>query len=116
MKYLVAMLAILLLTTNVFWIYNALDKGVTTDHSRSAQTHADQTVATLLLLSNLLSLGQSYETVSANLEHLSDSILIKRKSDAIFVNSVVLIFNAGSLSAVKLLADLSSDEYDELEE
>ena len=115
MKYFLTILVILLVVTNMFWLYNALDKGMTADHSRSAQTQATKSIETLLLLNNLFSLGQGYESVSANLESKLNSSLIKNKSNAIFVDSVVLIFENRSLSAVKLLNDLTSKEYTELE-
>lgn len=115
MKYTVAILIILLIATNMFWLYNTLDKGITADHSRSAKAQSDKTVETLLMLNNLLALGQDYESVATKLEAEFVSSLIKRKSNAIVVDSIVLVFNERLLSAVKLLSDLSTQEYEKLE-
>lgn len=115
MKYIVVILIVLLVVTNIFWLYNALDKGVTSDHSLSAQVQNDKTIETLLLINNLLFLGQDYESVSTKLESELGEDLIKRKSSAIFVGSVILIFDDGLLNSVKLLNDVTTDEYDRLE-
>ncbi len=68
------------------------------------------------MLNNLFSTGQSYESISSELElELGGTVLVKRKTNAIFVDSVVLVFDAGSLTSVRLLNNLSSEEYDLLE-
>lgn len=68
MRYIIAILIILLIVTNLFWIYNAIDKGVTANHSASEQSEVEKSAQTLLLLNNLFSLGQDYENVLDKLE------------------------------------------------
>ena len=115
MKYIVTILIVLLLASNIFWLYNMLDKAVSADHSHSAQAYAEETIKALLQLNGALGLGQDYESVAAKLESEFRSRLIKKKSNAIFFDSVVLVFDGGTLSSVKLLDDLSSEESDALE-
>ncbi len=115
MKYTISILALLLIITNIFWVYSTLDNSLAADHSRLTQAHSNKTIETLLFISNSFSLGLDYKSVSRTIPSKFGSSLIKEKDNAIFINSVVLIFDDGLLSEVKLLNDLSSEEYDKLE-
>ena len=111
MKYILFGLAFLLLATNAFWIYNYADKITSLDHSRSAYTDQKEAVDTLLMVSNLLLLGQDYNNVLLAVEDISDPVLIKKRANAILVGPVVLFFEKGLLTSIKLLKDLTTEEF-----
>jgi len=101
--------------SNLFWLCNAIDKTVTINHSRSAYVKTERSIEVLLLLNNLVSLGQDYELVLSKLESELNPALVKHGSNTIFVDSVVLVFEDNSLTAVTLLDNLTSEEFNKLE-
>ena len=115
MKYALGILVILLVLTNAFWVYNAVDRGVTLSYARSSQIQQQKTIKTLLLLNNFFSLGEDYGSVAEKLGSNSDIGPTKKRKSAIFVGSVVLIFDNAKLSSVRLLDDLTSQEYEALD-
>ncbi|WP_017444198.1 hypothetical protein [Gayadomonas joobiniege] len=115
MKSIILILVLCLFVTNAFWLYNALDNGVSNDYSKQANMEKDSAVKTLLLLSNIFSKGQPLDEVLSRLNSYTSSNLIKVKSSAIFVNSVVLVFQNNVLDEIKLLSELTAEEYEQFE-
>lgn len=112
MKYILFGLVFLLLATNAFWAYNYADMITSLDHSRSSYASQKEAIDTLLMVSNLLLLGQNYNSVLSKMEGITDPLLIKKRTDAILVGPVVLIFERGLLTSIKLLRELTAEEFD----
>lgn len=114
MKYLVFFLLALLVVTNAVWIFYLLDRGVTLDHSRSAIADTERSLSILLKLSKSSLTGKGYQSILENIEINIEDSLIKTRPNAIFIDSVILVFEEGLFVEIKLLNEISSEEYDRL--
>lgn len=112
MKYTLFGLVFSLLATNAIWVYSYADVMVSLDHSRSSYVDQKESIDILLMVSNLLLLGQDCNSVLSKVEGMADPVLISKRTNAIFVGSVVLIFEEGLLASIKLLGELTAEEFD----
>ena len=116
MKLLVVILVVLLLATNLFWIYTLYDSSISLDHSRTSEKITNNELDLLAKLGTKLNEGISYRVVEDVIGKHFDSVLVKKRKNAIFLDSIVLIFADGKLEAIKELNNLSSEEYNYVDE
>ncbi|MCG7547859.1 hypothetical protein [Pseudoalteromonas sp. Of7M-16] len=115
MKYIVILLTTLLFITNGFWIFNAIDRWERSKYFTASLEELKSKNEVLLKLINTFDVEDNYDSISKKLKQNEFSSIVQRKQSAIFVGSIVLVFHKESLKEVKLLNELTSDEYDKLE-